>query len=284
MSRSGDLPPIRRYRSRNSSTSSSLVGRPPRMSRRKGPTSSSEFGPPTAVKRTAVGRPSIFATPASSRPSSRFVHETHEGAQLLLSRLWKDSVAQVEDMAGTVSDSAQDVLRGGPPCIGRSKEGCRVEIPLDALIIANPPPCRVDRDPPIDADHVPSSRREGFEDPRGPGAERDARAPRLADFIEQAARERGHARVVVPRAQCTGPTVEDLEGLSAGIDLSPEVRRGPADEELHQRPPLHGMVLKEEFRRGEILRRTARDHIARHRERRAGEPNARSGRGRPRPS
>src|SRR2546427_8075125 len=117
MSRSGDLPPIRRYRSKISSRVASIVGHPPRMSRRKGPTSSSEFGPPTAVNRTAVGRPSIFATPASSRPSSRFVHETHEGAQLLLSRLWKDSVAQVEDMAGTVSDSEQDVLRGGPPCI-----------------------------------------------------------------------------------------------------------------------------------------------------------------------
>src|SRR5207245_4561761 len=196
-----------------------------------------------------------------------------EGAQLLLSRLRKESVAQVEDMAGPVADSAQDVLRGRPPCIERSEERCRVEIPRDALIVANPPPGRVDGDPPIDADDVPSSRREGFEEPPGPGAEMDARDPRLADLIEQAARERGNTRVVVPWAQCTGPTVEDLEGLSAGIDLSPEVRRGPADEELHQRPPLEGMILKEEFRRGEILRRAALDQIARHRERSAGEPD-----------
>src|SRR2546428_9446846 len=120
------------------------------MSRRKGPTSSSEFGPPTAVNRTAVGRPSIFATPASSRPSSRFVHETHEGAQLLLSRLWKDSVAQVEDMAGTVSDSAQDVLRGGPPCIGRSEVRCRVEVPLAGQDIAQSTPHSIDWDTPTD--------------------------------------------------------------------------------------------------------------------------------------
>src|SRR3989442_12549130 len=156
-------------------------------------------------------------------------------------------------MAGTFSDSAQDVLRGGRPCIGRSEEGCGVEIPLDALITANPPPRRIDRDPPIDADDVPSSRREGFEEPRGPGTEMDARDPRLADFIEQAPRERGNTRVVVPRTQRASPTVDPLEGFSARLDLCPKVRRGPADEEIHQRAPLPGMVLTVEFRRGEIL-------------------------------
>src|SRR3989442_5506230 len=122
-------------------------------------------------------------------------------------------------MPGTVSDSAQAVLGGGRQCIGLSREACRVEIPLDALIIANPPPRRIDRDPPIDADDVPSSRREGLEEPRGPGTEMDARDPRLADFIEQAARERSNTRVVGPRTQRASPTVEHLEGFSARPDL-----------------------------------------------------------------
>src|SRR3989475_9209100 len=94
MSRSGDFPPIRRYRSRNSLTRSSLVGRPPRTSRRNGPTSSSELGPPTAVNRTAVRSSSeILDTTASSSPPGRFVDEPHQRSQLVLRRLRQDSVA-----------------------------------------------------------------------------------------------------------------------------------------------------------------------------------------------
>src|SRR2546426_11248302 len=105
MFRSGDFPPIRRYRSRNPSMSSPLVRRPPRPSRSNGPTSSSELGPPTAVNRTAVRSSSeILDITASSSPPSRLVDEPHERSQLVLMRLRQDSVAQVEHMTGTVPD------------------------------------------------------------------------------------------------------------------------------------------------------------------------------------
>src|SRR2546428_13959273 len=106
------------------------------------------------------------------------------------------------------------------------------------LITPNRPPRRIDGDPPIDADDVPSSRREGLEEPRGPGTEMDGRDPRLADFIEQAARERGNTRVVVPRTQRASPTVEHLEGFSARPDPRPKIRRSPADWPIALWAPL----------------------------------------------
>src|SRR6266705_237711 len=152
MSRRGDFPPIRRYRSRNSLTRSSLVGRPPRTSRRNGPTSSSELGPPTAVNRTAVRSSSeILDTTASSSPPGRFVDEPHERSQLVLRRLRQDSVAWGEHVAVMVPDAVQHVLSRRPPNVRRAEARRRVQIALDAPVLANPPPSGVDRNPPVDA-------------------------------------------------------------------------------------------------------------------------------------
>ena len=61
MSSTGDLPPVARYRSRISSTSSGAVGRPPRTSSRYASTLSSESGPPMAMSMTWTGRGPVIA-------------------------------------------------------------------------------------------------------------------------------------------------------------------------------------------------------------------------------
>ena len=55
IARTGDLPPVARYRSVISWTSSGGVGRPPRTSFRYGPTASRESGPPIAIRSTPIG-------------------------------------------------------------------------------------------------------------------------------------------------------------------------------------------------------------------------------------
>src|SRR5438128_11569888 len=59
IARTGDLPPVARYRSVISWTSSGGVRRPPRTSLRYGPTASRESGPPIAINSTPIGASDI---------------------------------------------------------------------------------------------------------------------------------------------------------------------------------------------------------------------------------
>src|SRR5438552_4560482 len=276
ISRSDDLAPIRRYRSRNSSTRASLVGRPPRTSRRNGPTSSREAGPPTAVNRTAVDRSvAILDIAAPSTPLGRIMNESHDGPQLVLLCLRKDPVAKIEHMAGAVSDTLQHIRRRRSPYVRWTEECRRIQVPLNSAVFADVPPGLIDRDSPVDADDVPSRGGKGFEESGRPRAEMDAWDSRLTDFTKETACERGHVRFIIPGAQGTGPTVEQLEGLGARRDLGPEVLRGPVDQAVHQDAPFDGMLMHERLRCGEVPRDAALDQVARHRERGAGESDDR---------
>src|SRR5438309_6772310 len=101
-------------------------------------------------------------------------------------------------MTRATPHAAQDVLRRRPPDGLQAEEGRRVQVPLNAAVRADSSPSRIDRNPPVDADDIPSRGSEGFEESGRARSEVDARDSRLTDFLEEAAREREHVCIVIP--------------------------------------------------------------------------------------
>src|SRR2546425_10335524 len=68
-------------------------------------------------------------------------------------RIRKDSVAQVENVAGTTPDPCKDVLGPGMDKIVRAQQNCWIEVALDSYG-SEDRPCFVYRDSPINTEHV----------------------------------------------------------------------------------------------------------------------------------
>src|SRR5216110_425307 len=128
------------------------------MSCRYGSTSSILSGPPYAITKTA------------SRAPSSAMHEIHYGAHRRDIGLGQYPMSEIEDVAGPTGGALQDV-----PDLARSftiggKQGGGLQIALDRAI-ADTRPRRIERDAPVDADHIAAGGCEILEKRRGAGAE-----------------------------------------------------------------------------------------------------------------
>src|SRR5437667_1905189 len=200
--------------------SSWLVGRPPRISSRNGPTSSSDAGPPppsTGRQSACDRRPSLV----SSSDSTRFVDEVHEASEVLLLGLRQDAVSQVEHMARAPRGAAQNVRRRGPPDLGTADEGRRIQIPLDPVFRSDPLPRGVDRNAPVDPDQVSSRRGERLQEIGRAGPKVNEWDAGLSDLIEEFPAVWEYVRLVALLPNGPRPAVEDLNRLNAGLDLLP---------------------------------------------------------------
>src|SRR5712691_11539704 len=102
------------------------------------------------------------------------MHEIHDRATSRYVSLRKHPVAEVEDMAGPARGAFENV-RDLTVALGRRREQrCRLEIPLDCAI-PDPRPRSLERNAPVDADHVAARCREIFEKGGGASAEVDER-------------------------------------------------------------------------------------------------------------
>src|SRR5690348_11896239 len=138
------------------------VGRPPRTSRRYGSTSSRLPGPPYAMSSTATRSP--------------LMHPLHHRLNGLHGGFGEDAVPEIEDVSSSSAGAGEDIphlpLQLGP----RREERCRIEVALNGVTWADPLPRHVQRDPPVDTDHVATGAREIHEQPRpGVGSEMDHR-------------------------------------------------------------------------------------------------------------
>src|SRR6266704_5334746 len=175
MPSSGDFPPMRRYRSRNSSTIAFGVGRPCRTLRRNGSTASRESGPPSAISRTPIRDSTVCSPPRC------LVDQLDESSQVILRRRREDAMAQIEHVAGSAIRPFEYIPCGGLPIVSRAQESGRIEVPLDPHVLADRNPSAVQRDAPVDADHVAAGPAERVQEPRRPGPEvdRDRKSTRL---------------------------------------------------------------------------------------------------------
>ena len=218
---------------------------------------------------------------ASRRPSARpprftrrvrrpLVDELDEALEIGRIRVRQDAVAEVEDVAGPSAGAPRgssidaDSTRSNGPSSERG-----IEVPLHAALAADPLPALVERDAPVEADHVASG--------RGHRARAGARC-RCRSGSSARRRRRGSASSTARRTPRSRP----------GRARRPTSRRaGP-----HPRPPRpsragrpprsprasriararrSGAPYMQRLRERELARRPALDEVARDRERAAAE-------------
>src|SRR6266508_4658619 len=184
-------------------------------------------------------------------------------------------MAQIEHVAGSAIRPFEYIPCGGHPIVSRAQESGRIEVPLDPHVLADRNPSAVQRDAPVDADHVAAGLPECVQEPRRSGPEVDRRDARLANSAEDLSGVRLRALTVVPRTQRARPAVEQLEGLRTRICLETKERRDPVREDIHESRPVGSSFAHEPFRRLEVTGGAAYDQVAGERERRPREPDQR---------
>ncbi len=185
-------------------------------------------------------------------------------------------MAEIENVPGAPAGAAKDVLGSGEQAIGWSEQERRVEIALDAPVVAHDRPGLVERDPPVDTDHVAAGLAHVAEERRRPDAEVNRGHAERAKGIEDARGVRLDELAVVARAERADPGVEHLHGLDAGFDLRGEVVAHHRRELLAEAVPRGGVAVHERFGVRVVGRRPTFDRVRGQRERRAAEPDERN--------
>src|SRR6267142_6911357 len=166
-------------------------------------------GPPYAMTSTASG---VLSSP---------MHEIHNRADRRDFGFGEHAVPEVEDVTRPAVGAPQHVA-DLPRALGRGSEERRgLEIPLDRMI-ANSGPRRVERNAPIDADHVSTSSREVLEKRRRARTEVNDRDAGLFRERQRRAAVRLHEGAVVVGREAPDPTIEQLQRLRAGTRLRRE--------------------------------------------------------------
>ena len=176
-------------------------------------------------------------------------------------------MAEVEDVAGAAARAREHVARRRrrrAPTAPSSTAGSR--LPCTPRRRPTCVPAAVERDPPVEADHVAAR-----------GCERPAavavRPCRSGSSARR--RRRGCARCTARRTRVVGgreradPRVEELHHVGAGRDLLAHVaRRSTSASFVHQRVPRVRLAVHQRLHLREVARRLALDEVARDGERR----------------
>src|SRR5919198_1797121 len=126
--------------------------------------------------------PKTAPSSSGGNDGSSLVDELHQAAKVVRMRVRQYAVAQVEDVARAASGAAKDVLRGRLHALPWAEEDRRVEVALDAPVLADLRPAAVERDAPVEADHVAARVAHRSQQVRGARAEVDrGRAHRAQD-------------------------------------------------------------------------------------------------------
>src|SRR6266511_2931419 len=130
----------------------------------------------------------------------------------------QDAVAEVEDVART-SPSLREDVADLPRTFGRGcEQGDGLEIALDCTF-SDAGPRGVQRNPPVDADDVATSRGEVFQKRRGAGTEVNQRHLRGTRQCQRLAAVRLYVGAIVIRRETADPAVEQLQRLRPGARL-----------------------------------------------------------------
>src|SRR6266550_6774836 len=133
-------------------------------------------------------------------------------------RLRKNAVAEIENMARTSPRPREDVANLTGPFRGGGKQCGGLEIALDCSL-SDAGPRGVQRNPPVDADDVATSRGEVFQKRRGAGTEVNQRHLRGTRQCQRLAAVRLYVGAIVVRRETADPAVEQLQRLRPGARL-----------------------------------------------------------------
>src|SRR5262245_34698941 len=101
---------------------------------------------------------------------SAAMHEIDDGADGRHIRFGQNAVAEIEDVTRPAARPRQDVTDLTRALRGGREQPRRIEVSLDRAV-ADARPRGIERDPPIDADHIATGRREVLQKGCRPGAE-----------------------------------------------------------------------------------------------------------------
>ena len=167
----------------------------------------------------------------------------------------------------------EDVARRRLDPLPRPEQHGRVEVALHAAVVADLRPAAVERDPPVEADHVAAGLGHRAQQRRRAGAEVDRRH---VDRGEDPRRVRRDELLVVRRRERADPRVEELDHVGARrATLRGHVARERVRELLHQRVPDVRLAVHQRLHRREVAARLPLDEVAGDGERPAAEADDR---------
>ncbi len=143
-------------------------------------------------------------------------------------------MAEIEDVTGVSPVALEHIddlgLDHGP----RGAEDTGVEVALEHDLVAQPVPCRVERNPPVDTQNRGLRLDHEMKELAGVDPEEDRRHPVRPELVEYVAGPGNNEPFVLPRRQRTGPGVEELDRAGAGPDLRHQRRQRDLAQTLHQ--------------------------------------------------
>src|SRR5437879_3388614 len=165
-------------------------------------------GPPYAITSTA------------SRSAA--MDEIHDGAHGSDVGFRKDAMAEIEDVTGTPAGLGKDGADLTRPLRGWCEQCRGLEIALDRTV-SDAGPCGIERNAPVDADDVATSRGEVLQERGSAGAEVNERNVRGARERQRLAAVRLHVGAIVVGREASDPAVEELQRLRPGARLRGEI-------------------------------------------------------------
>jgi len=175
-----------------------------------------------------------------------FADDFDAGLHVIDRSLGQNSVAEVEDVAGTRASALEQFMHAHAQLGERRHQHRWIQVALHRGTIADIHPGLVDIDAPVDAHYVAAGRVQFLEEACRAGSEVDHGHARRANALDQRARIRRHVANIIVRAERADPAIEYLNDARARRDLQYREGSQHVYQLAHQATPQR-LVLVHHF-------------------------------------
>ena len=142
-------------------------------------------------------------------------------------------MTEIENVAGTSAGIAQNLFRPRSQVLPFRKEQNRIKVPLHRALVTDTLPAGIERDSPVDTDHIRARLLHRWQECSAVGAEVNNRYPGFVQSIHKIFDMGQRIAPVILHAQASHPTIENLDRVRAGTHLFGGVRSSHGDEFAH---------------------------------------------------
>src|SRR4030042_4045755 len=202
------------------------------------------------------------------------MNHVHQRSHIIGWSIWKDSMAEVEDMTGSTFNTIEDPFHFPLNQIHWAEQNNRAEVSLNGDIVSYAFPGLSNIDTPIHSDHISACPFHQFQKCCTGGGKMDegnARANTLNDLLGI----RKDILLVIARCQTSHPGVKNLKSLDTRSNLRIDVPDEHLRDLLHQSIPCGTVLVHQAFGENVILRMSPLADVTRKRARGAGESDQR---------
>src|SRR5690349_23227840 len=141
------------------------------------------------------------------------MHHIDNSPDVLHGRMLQNAMAQIEDMTGTSSRPAQDIVDAFLDLSLWRKEQCRIEIALHRNIVPEEPPAIIQWDTPVEPDYVTAGALHQWQESGGVRSKMNDRHVLSPGGCQNALRIGQDKTLVILRAERAHPRVKNLHRL-----------------------------------------------------------------------